>query len=139
LAIYSVLFTVTSQTVQFEDEKKLTKTIQQRLFDKVMSLKEGETLRFDYEALSFNLISNAMLTLRQFDVLKRYDTSNNKLNYEIDLLLLKDRIADKLSYMIETNRMGLNELIDFDLNQTLNEVHSRETCSSVSKLMRHKL
>jgi glycerone phosphate O-acyltransferase len=139
LAIYSVLFTVTSQTVQFEDEKKLTKTIQQRLFDKVMSLKEGETLRFDYEALSFNLISNAMLTLRQFDVLKRYDTSNNKLNYEIDLLLLKDRIADKLSYMIETNRMGLNELIDFDLNQTLNEVHSRETCSSVSKLMRPKL
>ncbi len=139
LAIYSVLFTVTSQTVQFEDEKKLTKTIQQRLFDKVMSLKEGETLRFDYEALSFNLISNAMLTLRQFDVLKRYDTSNNKLNYEIDLLLLKDRIADKLSYMIETNRMGLNELIDFDLNQTLNEVHSRETCSSVSKLMQPKL
>lgn len=116
LEIYSVLFSVNSTIFQFEDEKQITKVIQQKLFDKITS---QNRMSFDYECLSLNLISNSILSLKQFNILKKMEniSSNSKLNYEINLSLLKNIIFNKLNFLIEKNQVRLKNLNEFDLNQ----------------------
>ena len=44
-------------------------------------------------------------------------SSNSKLNYEINLSLLKNIIFNKLNFLIEKNQVRLKNLNEFDLNQ----------------------
>ena len=110
--IYMILEGMMSPLV-FSDEKMFTKSIQNIIFEKMLkSLGEnkrynssGATHLFDFEALSLNLISNAVLSLRQFDILTKCQTNN----FEINLNKLKC-LNESLKYAIRTNRFKLRRL-----------------------------
>ena len=113
-----------SDLIYFDDEKAFTKSIQQKIFDKM--LKEvrsdipspalSENYLFDFEVLSLNLISNSVLALRQFNILNRCDqfkrnaqTNLSKNGFEIDLSSLFS-LNERLLFIIKTNRYKINAL-----------------------------
>jgi glycerone phosphate O-acyltransferase len=114
-----------SNKIEFTDEKAFLKKVQQQFFDKMVEFKKNPNLNanssdkngylFDYEILSLNSISNALLTLKQFDILRKIqidDFVERKFSFEIDLILLNS-LNDRLKNIIKINKLKLNWLNQF--------------------------
>ena len=110
-----------------KQKKKIVNLIQEKIFEKI----SNKSCANDYEVLSLNLISNSILTLRQFNIMKKSETF-----FEIDSTMFTALIYNKLAYLIERNNNRLSSLHDFDLNQTYDAIHhvSSVNCENKSKL-----
>jgi hypothetical protein len=140
--IYKVVLNeIRAHVSRFVDEKPIAKQIQKLLFDKMaearMDQQTSQTrLLFDLESLSLSLISNALLALKQFNLLERsaaepskvtsLNTSSNLLGgngngngsngngnskryYSIDLCGLAS-LNEKLGCIIRINRLKIAHL-----------------------------
>ena len=101
--IYSILVTSSDQLC-FDDEKQLIKSIQRSIFQTIKTTSgPSPQFGFDLEILSLNLISNALLTLRQFEALLL------KPKLVIDLKIVA-KLLGRLEALIRTNRINLEKL-----------------------------
>jgi hypothetical protein len=122
--IYLVLLNVAEDedVYEFDNEKLFTKQIQQTIFNKMIqkSNLDASTTNslFDYETLSLNMITNSLLTLRQFHVLMKAEkeildvktnTKKTSIFYQLKLAKLK-KINERLEFIIKTNRFKLIHL-----------------------------
>jgi hypothetical protein len=93
--------------VVFKEEKQFTKNIQTAVFNKILGLsgpsKTGNA--FDLEVLSFNLLSNSLLTLNQFNVLTRPNRGDYCLN--VSGLAVVHR---NLRFLLDVTQVKLSEL-----------------------------
>ena len=104
---YSAIYTSLEQTPGFESEKDLTKSVQTSLFGKMLASLATPNSRdlFDFEGLSLNLISNAVLSLRQFGILQKNAASH----YEISTSQLA-KLNETLKFIVKINRLKLQTL-----------------------------
>lgn len=94
---------------RFSDEKQLIKFVQDQVFKKLEATRI-EFVSYDLEILSLNLISNAVLALRNFKIVERIvNEATQKTEYKIDLEQLAG-LNKRLSSVISENRLKLNEL-----------------------------
>ncbi len=128
----SVSTTKNPQKFLFKDEKVFTKSIQDKIFDRLIDCKNSESIEFDLEILSLNLITNSLLTLTQFNgTLKRL----TKCQYEFDLKQLNDVYAN-LTFVLSLAKKKCKILMfksreenslpaDFDLDFSLSKNHEQ--------------
>jgi hypothetical protein len=99
--IYAILSQETAAS-RFDSEKAIIKSAQLSLFDK---MKSHSRHLCDFESLSLNLISNSLLSLRQFGVLVKLDSGE----YVLDKAKLSQH-NETLRHLIQANRRRLAEL-----------------------------
>ena len=109
--IYSIL--ISANQTRFSSEKHISTFIQNNVFDIIKSQqKKNNTSLFDLEILSLNLISNAVLALRQFNILEKFINSVTKQNeFKIDIVALKE-MNFKVHSIIKNNRQRLKQMIN---------------------------
>jgi hypothetical protein len=90
----------------FSDEKQFAKQIQQFAFDNLDTRlgMHDEHIRFDQELLSLNLISNALLTLRNFHLLAKLRHHQSKQYfYKLELNELRAFFNDYKQFLVKLN------------------------------------
>lgn len=114
---YEIYLILTSQEQsRFTDEKHLVKFVQDKIFERLLTGAENRQKLLNLEILSLNLISNAVVTLRQFKILeKSFNDVTQKAEYSINLLLLRD-LNSRLFRIIEGNVENLKKLVGVDNN-----------------------
>lgn len=124
--IYLIL--IEQNRSSFTDEKQLIKFVQDQVFKKLEAT-SIETVSYDLEILSLNLISNSVMALRNFKIVERVvDELTRKIEYKIHLHLLAG-LNKKLSDIINHNKLKLDEL------SRINEASSSKPISPIeSKL-----
>lgn len=112
--IYSIILDAGSDRLEFASEKDFVRTLQQDLFARMLNNNTGELhTNADFECLSLSLISNAILTLSQFDTLTRstVDSAPKPIQiYKIDQVKLA-RLSQHLKYIIKLNRIKMRIIL----------------------------
>lgn len=128
----SVLSMIGSRpTLSFQDEKKFTQEVQKSAFDKL--LKSSDSVSFDMEILSLNLLTNSLLTLTQFGALNRQNVNSNK-EYTIKRGEL-DSVHRTLKFILATVQIKLdmmNKLVsdlscEFEFDFSKDQIEARRS------------